>query len=479
MGGEPTLHPEFERFADYVADRFPNKKPRCKNAAYPRRDFMKAVHAMSLENGKRLCDPNKPHVISDSIGLFSSMGIHYKKHYEIIQDVFARQELNDHTNAMYHQCSLITRRELGVSDEDWVRLRDACWIQNIWSAGITPKGTFFCEIAGALDMLFDGPGGWVIERDWWKREPNEFGEQLHWCECCGFALDTFTRDANEEIDDVSPVMFERLKQIGSPKLKTEHIKVVEIENGQIAETSKVSDKRFSAAMPYVENSEARFNAANSVLFPNDFTEVVLCEDTGTGVALNRVIADAPEWIIARSEGAVLCDNFVERLRKYVLNPGTLHRADPKKAADNAYVSGNGFAAVFHKNALSLRRAGFDRIARMRSFDEIIDLWDASKVIELSDKGIDAVEFLTDEQLSADHEIMVDVQSVQTPNSTISEEMFLLMLNKNVIYRQYYKYKLLSKITFGKKRRHYKEKSNRYHEKVRQIRLHYNSYVSVK
>jgi hypothetical protein len=447
MGGEPTMHPEFERFADYVADRFPDKKPRGKNAAYPRKDFMKTIHAMSVENGKRLCDPNKPHVISDSIGLWSGMGMPYKKHYEIIQDVFARQELNDHTNAMYHQCSLITRKELGVSDEDWFRLRDACWIQNIWSAAITPKGAFFCEIAGALDMLFDGPGGWVIERDWWKREPNDFGEQLRWCESCGFALDTFTRDANEEIDDVSPVMFERLKQIDSPRLKVGHVKVVEIENGRITETSKASNRRFSADMPYTESYEARFNAANSVLFPNDFTEVVLCEGDGMGVTLNKTLAGASEWIIARSEGTVLCDNFIERLREYILNPGVLHCADPEKAADNTYVSGDGFAAVFHKNALSLRRIGFDRIARMRSFAEIIDLWDVGKVIELSDKGIDAMtEFWIAKQLQL----------------SVEKERKIKKLKKKVN-----KYKILQTLTLGLVKS-FRIRKDRYRNEIKQV-----------
>jgi lipopolysaccharide biosynthesis glycosyltransferase len=70
-----------------------------------------------------------------------------------------------------------------------------------------------------------------------------------------------------------------------------------------------------------------------------------------------------------------------------------------------------------------------------------------------------------------YEIIINVLPLRT-----SEEMILLMMNKNAIYRQYYKYKLLSKITFGEKRRHYKAKRKFYHEKVRQIRLHYKLYM---
>ena len=39
-----------------------------------------------------------------------------------------------------------------------------CWVQEQWSASITPKGGFFCEVAGSLDHLMNGPGGVKIEK---------------------------------------------------------------------------------------------------------------------------------------------------------------------------------------------------------------------------------------------------------------------------------------------------------------------------
>ena len=66
---------------------------------------------------------------------------------------------------------MATRKELGIPDEKWIKLRDKCWIQNLWSASITPKGAFFCEVAAAMDMTLNGPGGWPIEPGWWKRKP--------------------------------------------------------------------------------------------------------------------------------------------------------------------------------------------------------------------------------------------------------------------------------------------------------------------
>jgi predicted metal-dependent peptidase len=45
----------------------------------------------------------------------------------------------------------------------------------------------------------------------------------------------------------------------------------------------------------------------------------------------------------------------------------------------------------------------------------------------------------------------------------------LMRQKNSIYWHYYRSKILAKLTFGKKRKHYKAKRDELHEKVRRIR----------
>lgn len=273
MGGEPTLHPEFERIAKYIGSKYPQFKGTDLQMLHPQGEFMKAIqdlefsHTCGYDSGLG----RRQTVIGP--GLWSAMGKSYQKHYEVIQDTFKYQALNDHTNSMYHQPALITRKELNIPDEEWIALRDNCWVQNEWSATITPKGAFFCEVAGALDMLFDGPGGWNVEPGWWKRKPEEFGEQLKWCELCGLACKTFMRDANEELDDVSPVLYEKLLEQESPRLKAGHVNVLRIEKGEIAEESKAAGKRFSSSMPYTESYEARFNSTKSVLYPESFEAV--------------------------------------------------------------------------------------------------------------------------------------------------------------------------------------------------------------
>lgn len=384
MGGEPTLHPEFERFIRYLGSKFSKHE---NQLVYPQKDFIKQVHRIEVDNVTEIND-GVERIDIVGPGMFSNMGASYQKHYEIISDILPFQGLNDHMNPIYHQSALITRKELGIPDDEWVKLRDNCWLQNEWSASITPKGCFFCEMAGVLDMLLDGPGGWKIEPGWWKRTPEEFGDQLHWCELCGFALNTFTRDSAEEVDDISPEWLERLKQLQSPKLKSGRVNVVKIEDGKIAEESKKENRFFSAAMPYIEHYEDRFNAMNSVLFTDEFEFAVLETGAEFGIELNKIIKKAENWIVIHSKNVQLCDDFANKLSKYVLNPGTMHYIDLSKSNDTMFVKNadtehTGYAALFSKRALSLREFGFDGVAHTKGIEDILAAWQSNKIVELS------------------------------------------------------------------------------------------------
>lgn len=396
MGGEPTLHPEFERFIRYLGSKFPKRE---NPLIYPQKDFIKKIHEIELNNFRMIND-GVERIDIVGPGMFSNMGVSYKRHYEIISDILPFQGLNDHLNPIYHQTALITRKELGISDEEWIPMRDACWIQNEWSAGITPKGCFFCEVAGVLDMLLDGPGGWPIEPGWWKRTPDQFGDQLHWCEICGFALDTFTRDSAEEIDDMSPEWYERLKKLKSPKLASGRSNVIKIENGRIADESKRENKHFSAAMPYIEHYEDRFNALNSLLFVHDYETAMIQEGPGFGVELNKLICRAKDWIVLTTGAAELREDFLRIIGHYVLNPGTMHAIDLSESDDRSFVKDKGInkgaAVLFSKNAISLREFGFDRIAHITTLRELISGWQQDKIVELSQRAFDAGRQISDD-----------------------------------------------------------------------------------
>jgi len=113
-------------------------------------------------------------------------------------------------------------RDGRLTEEQWRKYTDACWVQNTWSATINPKGAYFCEVAGMLDYLFEGDTGWDIEKepDWWKKEVPQYAEQIEWaCRKCGCQLPLRPRRSSEEIDGVTKSNLERLIAVGSPKIK--------------------------------------------------------------------------------------------------------------------------------------------------------------------------------------------------------------------------------------------------------------------
>ena len=178
IGGEPLLHPDFEKMARYMARKLPDPKRR---------------------------------------GLWSTLP-KGNKYGSIIKEVYGTQYFNDHTvNTILHQPVLVAAEEVVKDKDEMWELIDNCWVQNMWSASITPKGAFFCEVAASFDMLFDGPGGWAVEPGWWKRGVDEFHEQKNRaCPKCGCAIPLERRPSVDNIDDVSPVNLEALKKIRSP-----------------------------------------------------------------------------------------------------------------------------------------------------------------------------------------------------------------------------------------------------------------------
>ncbi|MCI8574548.1 MAG: hypothetical protein HFF89_08955 [Oscillibacter sp.] len=447
IGGEPTLHPEFERFARYLDSKMPAQYKR--KSHYMRQmqgDLIKTLNKVEIESTFTYCGEfgEKPSIMYGS-GLFSAMGVGYKKHYETIQDVFTYQAVNDHTNPMYHEPILVSRKDLGIPDDEWVKLRDKCWVNQLWSAGITPKGAFFCEIAGTLDMLLDGPGGWPIEPGWWKREEKDFGDQLQWCELCGVALQTFTRDANEEIDDMSQTLYEKIRRLNSAKIRQGKYNVIHIKNGQITEESKAHGKKMSGAVHSSDSIEAKFGATDTVLYPQGFVGLLISSATDTaetirqcvkenekqftkymvatldevagqswkaalfsngeieiltentfGRALNRAMKNCKdgEYLVAHTSNARFAENFQENLKGYIINPGTMHYIDFSKQAGgandfilNASELKGGCAALFSREAQSLRMLGFDRVSQLQDLQELVSRWIPEKVLEFSNEMI--------------------------------------------------------------------------------------------
>jgi hypothetical protein len=173
MGGEPLLHPQFEKFCRYVAQFFPKEQ----------------------------------------LGLWSCFPKGFEKYRELICEVFGNIFLNDHTRAdIYHAPLLVASEEVFPDKRTLFMLADHCWLQNSWSACINPNGAFFCEVAGSMSLLFKGSPGWSVEPGWWLRCGKDYGSQIEeYCVKCGCCLPLPRRSSMESVDDISPGNLERLK----------------------------------------------------------------------------------------------------------------------------------------------------------------------------------------------------------------------------------------------------------------------------
>lgn len=298
IGGEPTLHPEFERFADYIREKRVGGK--VKQAREPIEDMQRYIQT----------DMWHPEA---KAGLWSSLTSGYYKYFETINDTFKTQLLNDHNNTCMHQALLMSRKELGIDDNEWIEKRDKCWIQNTWSATITPKGAFFCEVAGALDMLFHGPGGWPVEKGWWEREPKDFTDQLHWCEMCSGCLDVPQRISNDGHDDVTPDIYKKLMAINSPKAK---------KGWCIVHDPKDYDKTkyhtFTGDNDYMElGNNQRTTKENRNLYPKSFVKTSWKE---LGKVINNGVED---WILVSDTEETL-DEAERLLSNLIINTGCIY-----------------------------------------------------------------------------------------------------------------------------------------------------------
>ena len=184
---------------------------------------------------------------------------------------------------------------------------------------------------------------------------------------------------------MSPSVYEKLKNLDSPKMKSGRINKVKIENGQITEESKAERQPFIFGVCYIENYEDRFQRENSVLFDIDYEECVVddVESLGTFLAQKLRTESGEEiktgklsWMLLKESNDVDTDDLKTLIGKTVFNPGILHK-------------GNGYL-FFSKQALCLRRIGYDGLKEMESLDDIVASWEPEKVVNVTD-----VETMTD------------------------------------------------------------------------------------
>lgn len=181
IGGEPLLHPRLQELVEILCHFVPD-----------------ACHR----------------------GLWTSVNLDRDQRGAWLREKFGFINENRHDSDCFHQPVLLAIEEVIHDRKEMWRLIDRCWVQRYWSGTITPKGFFFCEVAGALDWIFGGPGGLPVDSDCWRHDLDAYREQIErWCPRCGCALPFPGRRDREGRDDVTPENLKALKLIHSPALE--------------------------------------------------------------------------------------------------------------------------------------------------------------------------------------------------------------------------------------------------------------------
>ncbi len=166
IGGEPLLHPWFPALAKVMTEKIPHRENR---GLWTGLEWQKTVYA------------------------------------DLIRHTFGYVNNNRHDTECRHSPILVAVADVVDDVRRQKKLIEQCWLQEMWSGTITPKGFFFCEVAGAMDMLFTGPGGLPVEPGCWRRPLADFQDQIdRWCWRCGVPLNLAGRLDHEGMDDISP-----------------------------------------------------------------------------------------------------------------------------------------------------------------------------------------------------------------------------------------------------------------------------------
>ncbi len=181
IGGEPLLHPEFKCLAEIMLEMIPDREQR---------------------------------------GLWTGIDWRKNRHADLITETFGYINENRHDSECRHSPVLVSISDVVKDETEKEKLIDNCWLQRLWSGAVTPKGFFFCEVAGAMDMVFDGPGGLPVKPECWNRPLGDFSDQIdRWCQRCGIPLQLEGRLDKEEVDDITTSNLEALKALDSPRIE--------------------------------------------------------------------------------------------------------------------------------------------------------------------------------------------------------------------------------------------------------------------
>lgn len=189
MGGEPTLHPNFKEITEYALNSRRNKLE----------DITEPIFDFNSYAKKYNKHPSK-------LGLWSSLGESYKNNFELISTSYDYQCLNDHHNNSTHGPLFVKYSDLNISDSNFIKYRNNCWINKNWSASVTNNGVYFCEVAATIDNFLKLNLGRELKNDWFNC--TNWNDQLQLCNYCGACLPLGKQEANNETEYCSKFWFD-------------------------------------------------------------------------------------------------------------------------------------------------------------------------------------------------------------------------------------------------------------------------------
>ena len=273
IGGEPLLWPHLEAATDYLVERTggPDEVASSSRLALLAKPVSRLTDFLIANYGD----------VKVKRGIFTSLPPSTIRHWEKILDSYQYVGFNTHENAGLHQQILVAGGELPVSEKVRYEMIQDCWVNKFWSCGITPQGCWPCEVMGSLAHAFDGPGpkqGWPIEKDWWRRPPEDWGDMLKWCEICGAAMDVPRLPSTSDREIVSPANYERLRGIGSRKVARGVVEVMDVASYDAVKykATKHLEWYLPSAAEGVADKTTRIGSTANNLRPRKLECVMVC-----------------------------------------------------------------------------------------------------------------------------------------------------------------------------------------------------------
>ncbi len=191
FGGNPCVHPKFPELAEILEEEIPDQRRRglwtnnlnghgatVQRVWWPDGVFNLNVH----------CDRRAEEEMRQWLPGIGVLGV---------------------ARPSWHSGVMLNWRDLGVTWERWLELRERCEINQHWSAAVVERNgraaAYFCEVAAALDGVRGLDHSVPAVPGWWSNRIDQFRDQVSGC-CdlgCGVPLRTKGHLDNDKAYDVS------------------------------------------------------------------------------------------------------------------------------------------------------------------------------------------------------------------------------------------------------------------------------------